>query len=94
MNKTEYTKIKELVFDLVCGESTLECLGIKNEFTDGRECDKLYQELYKCIEQIICEQPKLEPYTEKIQNNHTAILRLIALKMFDHGWVLAQQYKG
>lgn len=53
MNKKDYKKLKENVFDLMCGEVDVALsVGIKNEFEDGSYCDRIYQEIYDRIEKI------------------------------------------
>lgn len=88
MTKTEYEQLKENVFFLICGELDAESYGIEDEFATGKDCERLYQELYACVEQI-CELPGAEPYIERIQENQFSILKLIASKMFDYGWSMA-----
>ena len=88
MTKAEYERLKETIFSLMCGELDVESYGIENEFASGKECEKLYQELYTYVEQM-CDFPGAESYMEKIQENQFSILKLIALKMFDYGWNMA-----
>ena len=46
MNKKDYKKLKENVFDLMCGEVDVALsVWIKNEFEDGSYCDRIYQEI-------------------------------------------------
>lgn len=86
----EYKKIKETIFDLMCGETDTQSLGIQNEFEDGSICDQLYQELYSCIEKIN-KLPNTESDLEKIQECHFQLMKILCWKMFDYGWTLSAQ---
>lgn len=88
MAKTDYEQLRENIFLPMCGELDVESYGIENEFAAVKDCERLYQKLYACVEQI-CDLPGAEPYIEKIQENQFSILKLIALKMFDYGWNMA-----
>ena len=91
MTKPQYTQLRDLVFDLVSGETDINSIDILNEFKDGTECQKLYDELYHLIEQI-CITSEFENDLERIQECHYDILKRISMKMFDYGWILAKKY--
>lgn len=84
----EYEKIKETVFELMCGETDIQSLGIQNEFENGSSCEQLYQELYGHIENL-CKLQNTENSLERIQECHFQLLKILCYKMFDYGWALS-----
>lgn len=85
-------ELKELIFDLMIGSLDIErfpCPAsqiVANEYEDGRECEKLYGEVYEA-NQRICERMGVEEDDDvtTILNCMDNIARILAYKMFDYG---------
>lgn len=90
VNNSEYKKLRENVFNLVCGEvaDVSDCIGIENEFAKGTYCDQIYQEIYEYVLKIR-ENPEFAEDIEKVQDLQYSVLSYLCRKMFDHGWSLA-----
>lgn len=86
INNKAYEKLRENVFDLVCGEvaDVSDCIGIENEFAKGTYCDQIYEYVLK-----IRENPEFAEDIEKVQDLQHSVLSYLCMKMFDHGWSLA-----
>ena len=88
MNIEQYERLRETVFDLMCGEVDVESIGIENEFRDGSRCTELYEKLYQHIEKLGDAQgcPK---DAEQVQECYAEIIKLLCFKMYDYGWSMA-----
>lgn len=85
-------KLKELIFELMNGSIDLERYPypagqiVENEYAPGKECEKLYEEVYDANRRI-CERLGVDEDEDvaTILNCMDEICRMLAYKMFDYG---------
>lgn len=83
---------KELIFQVMNGEivpglvEIPECLGVVDEFGDGRECAQLYARVYdaemRLLEKLGGDEDR---DIEEIVHCMGSISKILAMKMFDYG---------
>lgn len=85
------------VYEMVMGvitESDIseEYAKIQNEFSEGSECDKLYEEVYEAkqrISQKLHKAGEEDADVELIINHMFDICRIVSAKMFEYGTITA-----
>lgn len=85
------------VYEMVMGvitESDIpeEYAKIQNEFSEGSECDKLYEEVYEAkqrISQKLHKAGEEDVDVELIINHMFDICRIVSTKMFEYGAITA-----
>lgn len=85
------------VYEMVMGvitESDIpeEYAKIQNEFSEGSECDKLYEEVYEAkqrISQKLHKAGEEDADVELIINHMFDICRIVSAKMFEYGAITA-----
>lgn len=85
MTKEQYERLKENVFELMCGDIDAVSTGIENEFADGEMCDRIYEEIYTLMD-ANDDNPETAMAMEKMMALHSEILRHLCYKMFDYGY--------
>lgn len=85
-------QLKALIFDLMSGAIDLERYPfpsgkiVENEFAEGKECEKLYAEVYDANRRICARLGVDEDQNvENIISCMDEICRILAYKMFDYG---------
>lgn len=85
-------ELKDLIFDLMIGAIDLDRFPfpagkiVENEYEPGKECEKLYGEVYEANRRI-CERLGVDEDDDvtTILNCMDNIARILAYKMFDYG---------
>ena len=82
---------KGQIYELVCGSIQESCMteeekSIINEFAEGTECYRLYEQVYQANRKI-CERLEEDECqeVEVIINNMFDIMQIIAFRMYDYG---------
>lgn len=85
------------VYDMVIGsiaedKVSEEYAKIKNKFAEGSECDKLYEDVYEAKQRISQKLHKVgeeDADVELIINHMFDICRIVGIKMFEYGAIIA-----
>lgn len=89
----DHIKMKELVYEVLCGESDLEALSlencvIQNEFAEGSLCAEAYNRMLAAYSRL-CTRLECEEWNDEdieiIISELRKIGRHLALTMFDYG---------
>lgn len=93
-------KLENAIYEILLGES-LQFLGkdcleirIENVFEDNSECSKLYESVYQA-NRAICKKLGIEECkeVETIIGNLDEIQRIVAMKMYNYGYQIAEKEK-
>ncbi len=83
---------KEMIYQIMNGDISLdsvkmpEGLQIEDEFAEGKECGRLYSEVYEAKQRLLERLEESEDADmETILRNMEAISKILALKMYDYG---------
>lgn len=85
-------ELKEMIYDLMIGAYDVKRFHfplaefIEDEYATGKECDKLYGEIYRANRRV-CKRLGVDEDSdvELIIGNMDSICRILAYKMFDYG---------
>jgi hypothetical protein len=83
---------KEMIYQMMNGDISLdssklpEGLHVEDEFAEGKECGRLYSEVYEAKQRILERLEENEDADiETIIRNMEAISEILALKIYDYG---------
>jgi hypothetical protein len=86
---------KEMIYQIINGDINMEMVDIpaemrlEDEFAEGKECSRLYDEVYAAKQRILRRMKTEEDAdVETIIVNMSAISKILALKMYDYGKLL------
>lgn len=101
MNKNS-AEFRKLIYELMNGYLVLEKVPIEerryveDEFTEGKYCEKKYQEVHEANIRLCKRLGKSEEDNdvETIINHLLEIQEYLCMKMFDYGWTFATRENG
>jgi hypothetical protein len=83
---------KEMIYQIMNGDISLdsvkmpEGLQVEDEFAGGKECGRLYSEVYEAKQRLLERLEESEDADiETIISNMEAISKILSLRMYDYG---------
>jgi hypothetical protein len=83
---------KEMIYQIMNGDISLdsvkmpEGLQVEDEFAEGKECGRLYSEVYEAKQRLLERLEESEDADiETIISNMEAISKILSLRMYDYG---------
>jgi hypothetical protein len=83
---------KEMIYQVMNGDISLdsvkllEGLQVEDEFAEGKECGRLYSEVYEAKQRLLERLEESEDADiETIISNMEAISKILSLRMYDYG---------